>query len=193
MTAEDVVLLRAVARAVLDSSRGDLAAQLEIPALPEAAVTIGPAPKMARADAGATFRRRPVARTCHPSRACSTSTGGEASSLRRARVRDHRGHRKTDARAVGQCHRDRGGGPARDGSRAAHHLGGQQPVESPDAVVERCGDGSADCRRVPARRAERPALVADRRSLRRGRAHDRFATGSATHATSRRPTSGGRR
>jgi cyclic beta-1,2-glucan synthetase len=55
MTPEDVVLLRAVARAVLDSSRGDLAAQLEIPAPPEAAVTIGPAPKMARAD-----RRRDV-------------------------------------------------------------------------------------------------------------------------------------
>ncbi len=48
MSPEDLILLRAAARAVLDGSRGDLSSQLEVPARPEAAVTIGAATDLAR-------------------------------------------------------------------------------------------------------------------------------------------------
>ena len=100
----------------IDGSRGSWRHSWRFPHCPRQLSRLARRRRWRARTAGATFRRRPVARRCPPRGPAALQRVGRLRPFG-PRVRHHRGHRKTDACAVGQCRRDRGGGPARDGSR----------------------------------------------------------------------------
>ena len=147
---EDRILLLAVARVVLLTSRGRLARQLArvatdaTPSLHAVAVAGQPTER---------GNRTPVPRTI-------SSPGADRAAVLQwpgrvhagwPRVRDRSGPRQDDAGAVDQRHRERRLRLPRLGERVGVHLAGQQPGESDHPVVERSDLGSVGRGALPAR------------------------------------------
>ena len=175
ISAEDRILFQSVARAIITDSRGSLADQIAgRPAEPLPARFTPTRVPRAPAPAGAPPPRADLAVL---QRAGRLHAG-------RPRVHHHDRAGRGDAGAVGQ----RAGEPRlrhRDlRERFGLHLGRERARVPPDAVEQRPGDRRRRRGVLPARRGQRPLLVADAAAGRRAAARTRAGTGSATACSS---------
>ena len=152
--ADDAVLLKAAARVVLGGGRGSLAEQLERP--PE---SVALPPAAGRDRLSRTVRARPACRAARGPLVLERPGRVHAG---RPRVRDrHRRGADSAAGPVDQRARQPRLRLPGDGGRPGLFVGGQQPDEPPDPLVERPGVRPARRGGLPARRGDGRGLDAD--------------------------------